>query len=241
MKKFSNNALFYILSVLGIAVFSCLIFAAYGKITKNVFAPQNLKIPTIIIDPGHGGEDGGAVGVDGIYEKNINLSISQKLKNLLEASGYKIIMTRNEDKATYDIDSGTLRQKKRSDLRNRLELIKSNTNEDTIFVSIHQNKFSDSQYCGSQIFYSKNNPLSQSLASYIKTAITGLIQPDNTRETKPADKSIFLLHNAHIPAVIVECGFLSNNTEAHKLLDENYQNQIAFCVFCGISNYFLNL
>lgn len=241
MKKLSENAFFYILSVLGIAVFSGLIFAAYGKITKNVFAPQHGKTPTIIIDPGHGGEDGGAVGVDGIYEKNINLSISQKLKNLLEASGYKIIMTRDEDKATYDIDSGTLRQKKRSDLKNRLELIKNNTNDTTIFVSIHQNKFSDSQYFGSQIFYSRNNSLSQELASYIKAAITGLIQPENTREIKPADKNIFLLHNAHIPAIIVECGFLSNDTEAHKLLDENYQNQIAFCVFCGISNYFVNL
>lgn len=241
MKKISDNSLFYIMLSLGTIIFSSIIFAAYGKITKNVFNSQKEKIYTVIIDPGHGGEDGGAVGVDGIYEKNINLAISKKLRSLLETSGYKVIMTRDEDKATYDSDAGTLRQKKKSDLRNRLELIKENTNDNTIFVSIHQNKFTDSQYFGSQIFYSKNNPLSQELASYIKNAITSLIQPNNTREIKPSDKTIFLLHNAQIPAVIVECGFLSNVEEAHKLLDENYQNQVSFCVFCGIINYFMNL
>ena len=241
MKKLSENTWFYIMSILGIFLFSSLVFVAYGKISDHISSSQKNKQHTVIIDAGHGGEDGGAVGVDGIYEKNINLAIAIKLRDLLETAGYKVIMTREQDKAIYDNNAGTLRQKKKSDLRNRLEMIKTNSDDGTVFISIHQNKFTDSKYSGSQIFYSKNNPLSQELANYMKKSITNLIQPDNTREIKPADKTIFLLHNAPIPAVIVECGFLSNQEEAHKLASENYQDQIAFCLFCGVINYFINL
>lgn len=241
MKKLSKNLLICLMSLCGVVMFSGLAFVAYGKISDHMLSARKDKQYTVVLDAGHGGEDGGAVGVDGIYEKNINLSIALKLRDLLESAGYKVIMTREEDTAIYDDSAGTLRQKKKSDLRNRLEMIKSNTNDDTIFISIHQNKFTNSKYSGSQIFYSKNNPLGQELANYVKQSITGLIQPDNTREIKPADKTIFLLHNAEIPAIIVECGFLSNEEEAHKLTDKNYQDQIAFCVFCGTVNYFTNL
>lgn len=240
-KIFSKGMLFYIMAVFGILVFSGLIFAAYGKIADSMSSSQQPKQYTIVLDAGHGGEDGGAVGIDGIYEKNINLFIATKLKNLLEIAGYNVIMTRDEDKAIYDNNAGTLKQKKKSDLKNRLNMIKSNSNENTVFISIHQNKFTDSKYSGSQIFYSKNNPLSQELANYIRKSIIGLVQPDNTREIKPADKTIFLLHNASIPAVIVECGFLSNSEEARKLISEEYQEQMAFCIFCGAINYFTNL
>lgn len=241
MKKLFRNISSYVVIALSIVILSGIVFTAYGKISEHISSAKSGKQYTIILDPGHGGEDGGAVGVDGIYEKNINLSISLKLKDLFEASGFNVIMTREEDKAIYDDDAGTLRQKKKSDLRNRLKMIKSNTNENTIFISIHQNKFTDSKYSGSQIFYSKNNPLGQELASYIKQSVTGLIQPDNTREIKPADKTIFLLHNAEIPSVVVECGFLSNSEEAHKLSSLDYQDKIAFCIFCGTINYFTNL
>lgn len=238
---FYKGALFYIMTIFGILVFSGLIFAAYGKISDSIASSQKPKKYTVILDAGHGGEDGGAVGVDGIYEKNINLSIATKLKSLFGAAGYDVIMTRDEDRAIYDDNAGTLKQKKKSDLRNRLNIIKSNSNDNTVFISVHQNKFTDSKYSGSQIFYSKNNPLSQELANYIKKSITGLIQPDNTREIKPADKTIFLLHNTSIPAVIVECGFLSNSEEAHKLESEEYQEQMSFCIFCGAINYFTNI
>ncbi len=241
MKKFSNNALFYTFLVFGLFIFSGVIFAAYGEIAKNVFSDQKIDKFTVIIDAGHGGEDGGAVGVDGIYEKDINLSISKKLKNFLETSGYKVIMTREEDKAIYSGEANTLREKKRSDLKNRLDIIEKNSNKHTIFISIHQNKFPESQYFGSQIFYSKNNPLSQNLANYVKKAIVSLIQPENNREIKPSDKTIFLLHSAKIPAIIVECGFLSNREEAYRLSDEGYQGQIAFCIFCAVVNYFTNI
>ena len=190
---------------------------------------------------GHGGEDGGAVGVDGIIEKDINLAIALKLKNLLEVSGYEVIMTREKDQAIYDDSAKSLREKKRSDLRNRMGIINKNKEENTVFVSIHQNKFPNPKYFGTQIFYSVNNPQSQELATKLKDSIVGLIQPENDREIKPSNEKIYLLHNAQIPAVIVECGFLSNEQEAKKLTNEKYQTDIAFSIYCGITDYFLNV
>ena len=239
MKKVSKNLMLYLSVFTSMMVFSGLMFVVYGKITSQVFS--NEKVYTVVLDAGHGGEDGGAVGQDGITEKNINLEISKKIRDMLETSGYHVIMTREEDTVIYDDNAETLRQKKRSDLKNRLEMVKSNTGEDSIFVSIHQNKFTDEKYSGAQIFYSKNNAKSQELATNIKDSIVGLIQPNNTREIKPADKNIYLLHNSTGPSVIVECGFLSNAEEAKKLNTKEYQQQLAFSIYCGITHYFMNL
>lgn len=237
--KFLKKNLFtYSIVFLFLGLFSLIAFTSYAKAKSS--GNNSKEIPTIILDPGHGGEDGGAVGVDGIVEKDINLAISLKLQNFLEASGYKVIMTREKDTAIYDDNLKTLREKKRSDLRNRMGIInKSKEEEKTVFVSIHQNKFPDSKYFGTQIFYSVNDSKSENLANKIKDSVTGLLQPENDREIKPATNKIFLLHNAHIPAVIAECGFISNPEEAAKLKSEKYQNQMAFSIYCGIVNYFM--
>lgn len=241
IKKSSKRPFFYPSLIAGIILLSCLAFAAYGKINDTLNSSQKSKDYSIIIDAGHGGEDGGAVGVDEICEKDINLTIALKLQSLFETAGYEVIMTREEDKAIYDEGSETLRSKKKSDLHNRLDIIKSNSDNHTIFISIHQNKFPDPKYSGSQIFYSKNNPLSSQLADCVRKSIVGLIQPENTREIKPAGTKIFLLNNAQIPAIVVECGFLSNSDEAHKLVDKEYQDKLAFCIFCGTMDYITNL
>lgn len=230
----------WIFSILCVIVFISLAFVAYAEVSNQVVENKSNSISTVIIDAGHGGEDGGAVGIDGVVEKDINLAISLKLMNLLEASGYKVIMTREKDQAIYDESSNTLREKKRSDLRNRMGIIKNNKKDNTIFVSVHQNKFPNPKYHGTQIFYSVNNPKSQNLAEKIKESVVGFIQHDNTREIKPADKKIYLLHNAEIPAIIVECGFLSNSEETKKLIDDKYQNNLAFSIYCGIISYFIN-
>lgn len=235
-----KNTLSCVTAMLSIIMFCTLAFVAYGKISEQSKNKKSENARTVILDAGHGGEDGGAVGVDGIIEKDINLSVALKLRGLLEASGYNVIMTRDKDEAIYDDTAETLREKKRSDLHNRADMINDNSKDNTIFVSIHQNKFPDSKYFGTQIFYSKNNSESQGLASGIKDSVVSLIQPDNTREIKPAEKNVFLLHKAQIPAVVVECGFLSNREEAQKLVKSEYQSQLAFCVYCGIINYFLN-
>lgn len=240
-KNIRNNRPFYAFCTLIILVFSSLIFAAYAKINEQISKENpSTSLRRVVLDPGHGGEDGGAVGVDGIVEKDINLSIALKLRDLLKASGYEVIMTREKDQAIYDDDATSLRQKKRSDLHNRADIINKNKKENSIFISIHQNKFPNPKYFGTQIFYSKNEIKSQELATKIKDSVVGLIQPENTREIKPATEKIYLLNNAQIPAVVVECGFLSNAEEAKKLIDEKYQSQMAFSVYCGITDYFIN-
>ena len=192
----------------------------------------------VIIDPGHGGEDGGAIGCDGVVEKHINLKISLAVRDMLELLGFETIMTRENDKAIYDESAINLRQKKRSDLRNRLSIINKNSGEDSIFLSIHQNKFPNEKYSGSQIFFSKNNPLSENLATCIKDSITSSIQPENTREIKEATSKIFLLNNSKIPSVTLECGFLSNHKEAKNLVNEIYQKKVALCTVSGITEFF---
>ena len=189
---------------------------------------------TIVIDPGHGGEDSGAVA-NGLLEKDINLSISLKLRDMLTADGYKVIMTRDTDRSIYDSSAGTTREKKRSDLNQRVEII--NSDHDNILLSIHQNKFEQSRYSGTQIFYSGNDSSSIKLAEELRKSVVSLIQPDNKREIKKAEDSIFILKKAEVPAVIVECGFLSNKEEAGKLSDEKYQQQMAFSIYCGLVGY----
>jgi N-acetylmuramoyl-L-alanine amidase len=186
---------------------------------------------TVIIDPGHGGVDGGAVGVDGVIEKGINLSISLKLRTFFEQAGFKVIMTREDDISIHDDNSNTIRKQKKSDLYNRLDIIDNNPR--AIFISIHQNIFEDSKYSGTQVFYSKNNDASELLATTLQNNIKSMLQPQNSREIKKADKNLFLLYNAKSPCVLVECGFLSNAKEAAVLQNNDYQNKMAFAIFYG--------
>jgi len=193
------------------------------------------KAPTIVLDAGHGGEDGGAVSKSGLQEKDINLAVALNLKKMLTASGFTVVTTRDTDISIGDKSLGTIRERKVSDIHNRLKIIEKQDN--CIFISIHQNHFSDSKYYGSQIFYSKNNDKSKPFAEAIQTQIVRLLQPQNKREIKPADSTIFLLWQAKVPAIIVECGFLSNDSEAKKLSEPLYQQQMAFSIYSGLLNY----
>lgn len=191
---------------------------------------------TVIIDPGHGGVDGGAVGYNNIVEKDINLSISLKLRTLFEASGFNVVMTREDDSSIHDADSLTIRAKKITDIHNRSKLLEKYKN--AIFISIHQNKFEQPQYHGTQVFYSKNNSKSKELASFIQTDVKELLQNDNKREIKPAGKDLYILYHAKIPAVMVECGFISNPKEAMQLINDDYQSKMAFAIYCGTLDYY---
>ena len=198
-------------------------------VSEETYAPLE-----VVIDAGHGGEDSGAVA-NGILEKDINLDIALDLRDILTACGCRVIMTRTEDKAIYDSSASTLREKKVSDLKNRVSLI--NGGDNRILVSIHQNKFEQSKYSGTQIFYSKNDPMSFKLAESLRASVTGMLQPDNKRELKPADDGIYILKNAKVPAVIAECGFISNPEEAKKLSDSEYRKKMAFSIACGVLDY----
>lgn len=190
----------------------------------------------IILDAGHGGFDGGASALDGTLEKDINLEIALKVKEFLSLAGYEVILTRDEDTSTEDTESSSISDRKKSDLRNRLELMKEYP--DAIFVSIHMNKFTTSAASGSQVFYRPDDKTSVLLGESIQTSIIENLQHDNTRVNKQATSSTYLLYNATIPAVLVECGFLSNQKDLSNLKDTEYQKKMAFCIFCGIDKYF---
>lgn len=198
----------------------------------------NKNYPTIIIDAGHGGEDGGAVSDSGLLEKDINLDISLTLEKLLIQSGYNVKMIRTEDTSIHDDSANTIRERKVSDIKNRTKI--ANSDKNNILISIHQNYFTQSQYFGTQVFYSKNNTNSKLLAESIRTAVTALLQPENNRKCKEAS-NVFLLDNVTVPAIIVECGFLSNADEAYKLSQADYRDNMAYSIYLGILEYtFLN-
>lgn len=189
--------------------------------------------PHIVIDAGHGGEDGGAVAADGTQEKTLNLAISRSLCDMLTVMGFTTEMTRTDDTMLNAVGD-TLRERKVSDTRNRLARIQ----QADIAVSIHQNKFPQTQYYGTQVFYSANTPESRVLAESVREQVVSLLQPNNKRECKAGDSGIYLLHHASRPMVLVECGFLSNQAELEKLKDGTYQSQLAFAVAAGVMTYF---
>nr|WP_317413380.1 N-acetylmuramoyl-L-alanine amidase CwlD [uncultured Solibaculum sp.] len=191
------------------------------------------QVKTIVLDPGHGGMDGGATGGSGSVEKDVNLAVSLNLRDMLRMAGYQVVMTREEDISIHDPSANTVREKKVSDIRNRLKILEKNP--DSLFVSIHQNKFPQSQYSGSQVFYSVNHPFSETLAQSVQQQLVTQLQPDNNRVIKPMAKGAYLLEHAKTPAVVVECGFLSNPEEEAKLTTPEYQSKLAFAIFCGIS------
>lgn len=205
--------------------------------TVEVSADAN-KFKTVIIDAGHGGPDGGTSADDGTLEKDLNLQIALKLDEMLRSMGVNTVLIRNTDISIHDDTAKTIRQKKISDLKNRLKII--NDAENSVFISIHQNHFGQSKYKGTQVFYSKNNSLSKILAEKIRMPVISYLQKDNTREIKQSGTEIYLLYHAQTPAVMVECGFLSNLEETRNLKNENYQNKLVFLISIGIIDYFTN-
>ncbi len=185
---------------------------------------------------GHGGFDGGAAAADGTVEKDINLQIALKTAQMLHFNGYDVIMTRTEDTGTEDDEAEAIAKRKKSDLSNRLQIMKENP--DAIFVSIHLNKFTTSAASGAQVFYTANYTEAYTLAQSVQKSITSLLQPENTRVVKQGTSSTYLLKNAPVPAVIVECGFLSNKAELEKLKSDDYQSQMALAIVGGIIDFY---
>lgn len=204
-------------------------------IRSSAPAEENELLPTIVIDPGHGGMDGGAIGCDGTVEKDINLSISLKLADFLKFAGFQVVLTRTQDISIHDDGATRIKDIKTSDLHNRMKIMQATPNN--LFISIHQNKYSEAKYHGAQVFYSPNDDQSPLLAQAIQKSIATHLQQDNKREIKPSTKSIYLLYQAKSTAIMVECGFLSNEQEVKNLKDSHYQNQLAFTILCGLADY----
>ncbi len=187
--------------------------------------------PTVVIDAGHGGEDGGASSASGVVEKDVNLAVALALRDLLEANGIPTVMTRTQDILLYDRAANYKGHKKSLDLAARRVI--ADSVENCILVSIHMNAYPDPQYSGLQVWYSPAHPDSQALAEGVQTAARQLM-PSNNRRIKAAGSSIYLLHHATYPAILVECGFLSNPAEAERLADPVYRQAVAFVIFSAV-------
>lgn len=224
---------------------SVFLFFILGSVALGCAIAQNMESAypassantdrVIIIDPGHGGVDGGTQAADGTLEKDINLQIALKVNGFLEAFGYNTVMTRDGDFSIHNPEAETIRAKKVSDLKNRLAII--NDASDPVFVSVHQNYFQQSKYRGTQVFYSGNNTESVRLAESIRKSVCDNLQQDNKRELKQSGTEIYLLYNSTAPSVMVECGFLSNKEEADLLKNETYQTKMAYFIAMGIIDY----
>lgn len=223
---------FLILTLLFIP--SVLIIRNRGEaILQNTSAQKSETFPyTVILDAGHGGEDGGAVAADGTAEKDLNLLISNDIADFFNLFGIPFVAVRTTDESVGDTSLQTVRARKTSDILNRFDLI--NKTPDSILLSIHQNQFGKSEYYGTQVFYSPNDPLSEILANSIQKCVVQNLQQNNSREVKPSGDSIYLLFRAERPSVLVECGFLSNPNELAALKDPVYQSQMAYSIIEGL-------
>lgn len=212
------------------------IFAAILWQGAAVNASKNLSLTeesglVLVIDPGHGGFDPGAVASDGTAESQVNLAIGLQMEELARFLGIKTDMTRREDVSTESDETAAVRQRKNSDLQNRTSYVNSVTNG--ILVSLHQNSLPQvPSVHGAQVFYAETEG-SQALAASVQAALNQTIN-DRTKEPKAAGSSVYLLKNAQIPAILVECGFLSNSEETALLNTQAHQNRLALTVLASV-------
>ncbi|MBQ8546600.1 MAG: N-acetylmuramoyl-L-alanine amidase [Clostridia bacterium] len=243
-----QKPIIYTLKFLLISLLSAIVIFGIGvtferlieKRLENDSLPTYIKANTIsvVIDAGHGGEDAGAIAPDGTLEKDLNLEISNLVKALCILNGINVKMTRENDMLLYDYYNDLENytgQKKVYDLKNRLKIAEEHPS--ALYVGIHMNKFSQAKYKGTQIYYSKNNEESQLVASDLSKKIKSYLQPENNRQIKGADSSIYILNNIKNPAILVECGFLSNEEELSSLKDEEYRASLALLIFASICEY----
>ncbi len=229
-----------------ICFFVFCIFLVYSFIVAGILKlkDENESIMTnstavtshvIVIDAGHGKPDEGAVGLYGTTEEAINLKIALKLQALIEQSGGIVYLTRSDENGIYSADSNTIKQMKVSDIKNRVAI--GNQEDVDVFISIHLNKYPESIYSGWQTFYQSDNEESLKLATCIQEGLNNSISTPNNRVPLPL-KGIYIMDNVENITVTVECGFLSNEYEAKKLQEDEYQDKLAWGIFIGIQDFF---
>ncbi len=221
-----KTALLYITVTIVLLCFIS-VYARYSSKDFEIFDGA-----TVLIDPGHGGIDGGAVGKNGTLEKDLNLTLSLELKDALSKEGYKVTLTRDKDLLTYENGS---KNKKRADTKHRLTI--ASDMPEALFISIHMNYFEDSSAKGSQIFYSVKNPESKKFALILKDSLNKHADKKNTREIKEAYPNIYIMRNVKNPAVLLECGFISNREEEKLLNTKEYRAKIIEAICEAIKNY----
>ena len=223
-------------AVLAIALFT-LAAAPCTAVLRTI--SENTASATLVIDAGHGGQVdrlfGGAVSERGVSEQAINLSVAQRVRALACFFGVQTAMTRTDEGALDYDPSRSVRENKIADIHARERIVQSIPSP--VFVSIHLNKFNDPQYHGAQVFYSANSAFGKPLAEALQSALISGCDPENRRQAKQAESSVYLMRALTCPAVIVECGFLSNPDEETRLADENYHKKLAVCIVTGYLRY----
>ncbi len=186
----------------------------------------------IVIDAGHGGADPGAVSIEGdTVEKEVNLAIAQQLQAYLQEAGYSTVMTRVDDA---DLAGDSQGSRKQADMTQRKQIIEES--EGDLMISVHQNSFPDGKYFGPQVFFQKQSEEAAALALVVQAEMNSFTAPNNTRQAK-SNESYYILKNAPMPAILVECGFVSNVDEARNLIDQNYQKKVAWGIYSGVEKY----
>ena len=187
---------------------------------------------TVILDAGHGGEDGGASSADGMLEKDLNLALVLTMRDILAANGVEVILTRDTDTLLYDRNVNFEGRKKKLDADARLKIAKETA--DAVFVSIHMNTYPLPSCQGVQVWYSANNEASKEVATSVRNVTQELLQPENDREIKKSGSNVYILRHIECPAILIECGFLSSPEEAALLADASYRQQLALVLCMGI-------
>ncbi|MBO4915868.1 MAG: N-acetylmuramoyl-L-alanine amidase [Oscillospiraceae bacterium] len=206
----------------------------HGSRSIAVFHTQSAEKTVYVLDAGHGGEDGGAVSEEGVRESDINLSVTLRLDALLRFLGRDTVLTRTGDAAIYSSEAQTIREKKVSDLKNRVAIV--NSTPGAVLVSIHQNSLpSVPGVHGAQAFYGME-PLGDTLAASVQEALNQGVNINNAKHEKLISSTIYLMKNVKCPAVLVECGFMSNRDESVRLLDGDYQRRLATAIAAGLLN-----
>ena len=221
-----------LLAALLIGTICC--FFVGGETTIPVFGSVRSGSKTLVIDAGHGGEDGGAVSYSGEAESGINLAIARKLDQILGLYGEVPVLLREDDRSLHDSGAKTLHEKKVSDLHNRVERIESV--EHAVLLSIHQNTYTDSRYHGAQTFYGTGEG-SEMFATLTQSVLCQALDPSNNRQAKQIPESVYLMKHITCTAILVECGFLSNPEEDKRLQTEEYQRKIASALAASWMQY----
>ena len=219
-----RNATLYICLVLCCALAVGIASGRRARQRVRETAQLDTPVRTIVIDPGHGGGDGGAVGVSGVCEDQLNLEISLRLQALLRLLGQEPVMVRRTDVSIHDPEANTVSEKKVSDLHNRVALV--NETPGALLLSIHHNHFPEPKYKGAQVFYAPTAG-SRRLAELLQPLLRASLDPENHREAKPVDSAVYLLNHIDTDGVLIECGFLSNAEEEALLRTEAYQKKLA--------------
>ena len=225
MKKASEMILPLLLAAAVLQICTVSFFRYRAAVQAAALERQPVRV---VIDAGHGGEDGGAVTAQGVRESGINLAISLRVRDLLAFCGVQPVMIRQTDTMVYSGECRSISEKKVSDLKNRAKTVNETPN--ALLLSIHQNHFSQEKYHGAQVFYAKTEG-SHAFAEQMQTCLRECVEPENRRQCK-LSQSVYLLENVRCTGILIECGFLSNPSEADRLVTEDYQKKLTAAV-CG--------